>query len=559
MSREQRPRRAVRATISALVSVAVLAPGLARSACEDDLAALRDMREQSELSDRQVGMLESMLQSGRYLCDSGQEAQVRKLVEQAGALLQAIEQVPAQVEAASERAKRQRRSPEPDRPAQSVTTTGPERVFDRPEDMFQYWFKDIDRHGAGIRVLYSTSPSLPQGRSGNWTVNVYLVEGSADGTFRQHRLYSKKAYEHTAMALRPGRDEVLVQRRLEDDGAPVTLELWSLPEGKVLSSTALPSPFGGRFGWSDFRDTTLDGNVFFTVTTYDRNRRAGAGAPESTAAWFEFSPEGRVIGKGRRDLRNARQQIRHWFPAHTGGAGMTVHTFGQTERGLSDVLDESYAYEIGGRGIEGVVSGELRLAVTDADTSDIVPGPALEREIRWIGEMSADRDLPVAEKMRQSQEQMAFMRRTEAEAGARRNVEVVKPIPGGYGALVRNLTNKDDPDFGFHFIEVTTDGLRRDIPVEPLADRFDVKFENFAAAQDDVVYLFGRAGRKAEADARIVVLDGDADEARAISIDLPDGTAFDEILADESGLWIAGHVMNDSLGAPALWLRYVPL
>jgi len=559
MTHRQRQRRSDCATkpVLALLSATILWPGFAWPACEDDLATLQNMGEEPGLSDRQVEMLESMQQSARYLCDSGQTEQVSKMVEQAGSLLQAIEMVPAQMEAARERSAKARPSRESISEEPAVTTAGPERVFDRPEDMFQYWFQDIDRHGDGIRALYSTSPSLPQGRSGKWTVNVYVVEASADGRFSQHRLYSKKAYEHTAMALRPGRDEILVQRREEEGGGSVALERWSIPAGDVLSSVSVPSPFGGRLGWSEFRDTTLDGNVFFTVTTYDRNR--GGGVPESTAAWFEFSPDGRVVGKGRRDLRNARQQIRHWFPAHTGGAGMTLHTFGDGERGLSDTLGEAYPWEIGGREIEGVIGGELRIAVTDADSSEIVPGPALEREIRWIGETSADRDLPADEKMRQSREQMAFMRRTETKAGARRNVEALKPTTRGYGALVRSLAGRDVPGHGFRFVEVTTQGIRRDLHVEPLAERFDVKFENFAVKRDGVVCLFGRAGRKAEADARIVVLDGGVDEARAISLDVPDGVAFDEILADGAGIWIAGHVMNGALGAPALWLRYVPL
>jgi len=261
---------------------AVRLPGLAWSACQDDLATLERMREEPGLSERQIGMLESMQQSARYLCNAGQDAQVRRMVEQADTLLQAVGNMPDAAGRAGARS-RQGRSPESATEEPSVTTAGAERVFDRPEDMFQYWLKDIDRHGDAIRVLYSTSPSLPQGRSGDCTVNVYAVEASADGTFRQHRLYSKKGYEHTAMALRPDRDEVLLQRRRESGGGEFTLERWSIPEGEVLCSAPVPSPLDDRLGWSGFRDTTLDGHVFFTVTTYHRNR--GGGVPESTAAY----------------------------------------------------------------------------------------------------------------------------------------------------------------------------------------------------------------------------------------------------------------------------------
>jgi hypothetical protein len=360
------------------------------------------------------------------------------------------------------------------------------------------------------------------------------------------------------MGLRPNRDEILIQRDRETPEQPDQLQRWSIPEGRVLSSVPIPSPYEPRWNWSEFRGVTSDGNVFFTTTQYDRNR--GGGAPHSTAAWFEFSPDGNVVGKGRRDLENARQQIRHWFPAHTGGVAMTLDTVSKGDRGLSEVLDESYPGKIGGREIEGVVSGELRIAFSDDDASSIEFSPALERDIMWTGEMSADQDLPAAEQMRQSREQMTFMRRTEVEAGAQQNLRVIKPTPAGYGALVRNMDRRDAPDSGLHFLEMTTEGVRRTFHVQPLAERYEVKFENFATTADGRVYLFGRTrNRRAEADALIVILDGSTQDARAVSITIPDGADFDEILADESGLWIAGHVMNDSLGAPTLWLRHVPL
>lgn len=541
-----------------LVLASAAPPVAAQQACEAELAEIDRMLQNPDLNEMQLRILQGMKQSAPYLCESGQEAQVRQMIEQADALVESVEGLPAQMEAAKKKNKRPPRERTPASEAPPITTAGAERIFDRPEDMFQYWYKDIDRHGDGIRVLYSTSPSLEQGRSDDWTVNIYVVEVSPEGAFSQHRLYSKQAYEHTAMALRPGRDEILIQRNREAPEQPDKLQRWSIPDGRVLSSVAIPSPYEPRWNWSEFHDVTLDGNVFFTTTQYDRNR--GGGAPQSTTAWFEFSPDGRVVGKGRRDLENARQQIRHWFPAHTGGIAMTLDTVGKGDRGLSDVLDESYPHEIAGREIEGVVSGELRLAVSGENASSIEMSPALERDIMWIGEISADQDLPGAERMRQSREQMAIMRRTEVEAGARQNLRVIKPTPEGYGALIRNLSGRDSPDNGLHFLEVTREGVQRRFHVQPLAERYEVNIENFAATADGRVYLFGRTrNRRAEADALIVILNGSAEEVRAVSIAIPEGADFDEILADGSGLWIAGHVMNDSLEAPTLWLRQVPL
>lgn len=543
------------------VLLLLLAAGLtsqpAYAACEEELAELDRRLENPDLNEMQVQILRGMRQSAPYLCQSGQEARVREMLEQADSLMQSVENLPTQIEASRERQREPRRR-EPATEEPPITTAGAEHIFDRPEDMFQYWFKDIDRHHGAIRVLYRTSPSLPQGRTDNWTVNVYVVEATADGAIAQHRLYSRQAYEHTAMALRPGRDEVLIQKNRETPQQEDMLQVWSIPEGRIVSSVRIPSPYESRWNWSEFRDVTLDGNVFFTTTQYDRNR--GGGVPESTAAWFELSPDGRVVGKGRRDLENARQQIRHWFPAHTGGVAMTLDTVGKGKRGLSDVLDESYPYKIAGREIEGVIGGELRVAVSDADASSIELSPALERTITWIGEMSADRELPGAEQMRQSQEQMAFMRRTELEAGASQSLQVIKPTATGYGALVRRLSGRDAPDHGLHFIEVTTDGVHRHLHLQPLADRYETKFENFATTDGGRIYLFGRTrNRHAQADARVVIVEHDVDDADAVSITVPDGTGFDDVIADEHGLWIAGHVMNDSIGAPALWLRHVEL
>ncbi|MGD8358704.1 MAG: hypothetical protein PVG42_11660, partial [Lysobacterales bacterium] len=551
-----------RYSVLAAFTISLLCCGLAvtaHAACEKEMAALDQRLESGDLNAKQREIVDGVRQSAGYLCNSGQEAQVREMLENLDAMLNApgigapLPQRPTLTPSTST-AKDGTAAGE--WPVKSGVS-GSGQWIDRPEDMMVYWYKDTDYSNGQLRVLYRTSPSLEQGQSDAWTANVYVVEIDANGNPRQHHLYSRKALETVTMGLLPGEDKVLVQTRALGSGDSPGLQVWSVPGGNVLSNAEIPSANGKRderWDWGGFKTISTDGNAVFTVTQFTGRR---ADPPVSIAAWMEVSPDGHIVGRGQNRLENARQAIRFAFPAHTGGAGLALDVSAIDDSGIDGLLDEPFEEEIGGREIRGVLGREMRLVVTGRDTSDAKFGPDLERDLIWRGEMGIPSDLPSAERMQQNQQQMRVMAETEIRAGARRHVRIIKPTTSGYGVLMRVTGNRNIPESqnGRHFTEVTLDGRARHVFLDPIGDELKVRFEDFAAGADDTIYLFadGR-GRRGDYDAIVLPVTKGGETGAAIPVEVPDQVEIDQVHGAPSGLWLVGHGMNDALGKVCLWV-----
>ena len=170
--------------------------------------------------------------------------------------------------------------------------------------------------GETARMLYTTTPSLPQLGLPDWQQYVYVVEIDRNGEATQRLVTSRQAPDHAALALRRGRPELIFERHIDRPGEPATLELWSIADRALLSTRPVPAPpwpGGGTWGWGAFRLATRDGNVLFGST-----RRASRNA-SSTIAWFESAPDGSIVGSGytaRTDISSAAG----WFETRNGGA-----------------------------------------------------------------------------------------------------------------------------------------------------------------------------------------------------------------------------------------------
>lgn len=550
--------------LGALGCLLAVQPAFAQ--CRAELAELDRLLESGELNERQVGIVEGMRQSAAYLCSAGQEAKVREMLESVDSILNAPG-IGSPMPSVSGRSGKTRGKPDRADDRRAQTTARPAAVspaasdngqwVDRPEDMLQFWYRDIDRLRDKVRILYSTSPSLEQGRSGTWTANVYVVEITADGKPVQHRVDSRQSLDIVTAALRRGHNQVFAQRHVDGAQEPDRLELWSMPQGNVLSSVAIPAPRsrdGLRPSWSEFRTATFDGNVVFTAVAYEGGRSE---TPVSTAALMEVSPQGAIVGQAERRLENSKQQFRHWFPAHSGGAGAALDITRLDEQGLSDLIDSPIHREIAGRKMRAVVRSETRLALTDADTSSMALGPALERDLMWVGDMSIPGDLSASQQLAQNREQMLMMARTEIAAGARRHIRLIKPTADGYGMLLRVVGDRRiEPDSnGRHFVEVTAQGEKRSVFLKPAADELGVKFEQFAAADDGTVYLFGDGrSRSGRYDGVILPVLADGELGSAIPVAVPDSVAIDAMISHGSGVWLVGHGMSNTLGKVALWV-----
>lgn len=445
---------------------------------------------------------------------------------------------------------------------------------DRPDDMVQFWLWDMDRLGDRLRVLYSTSPSLEQGQSADWTVNVYLVEMTADGTITQHRLASEQKIDHVSLALRRGHGEVFVQRNAEDPSDGTRLDMLSVPDGTVVSSIAVPSPTGPGgepWDWDGFRVPTMDGNVVFTT----RQQATGAsGATVSTAAWFELTPEGAIAGRDAYTVEGDRVAVTGWFPAPGGGLGLVLDLSAGGDDGIASEIETPIERQIGGRTIEAVVYGEKRLLLTDTDATTAWLSPALQRDLLWRGAMAIPQDLPAAQRIEQSNAQMRLTETVELEYGGRRElmtvirgrnrIDRVRPTGSGYGVLATVTANRRrvPPVHGPYFIELSREeGVRREIYLNPLAEGSDLEFVDFVAGANDAIYLLGRERYGSGAlDGQVLWLESDGSRrAVPISGSGPYRVELDGMVGGISGVWVVGHGMDPDSRKTSLWVQRVDL
>jgi hypothetical protein len=228
------------------------------------------------------------------------------------------------------------------------------------------------------------------------------------------------------------------------------------------------------------------------------------------------------------------------------------------ERGINGLMDSPVEYEVGGREIRGVLGREMRLLITGSDGNDMTLGPDLERDLMWVGDMSVPSDISADERMEQSQQQMDMMTRSEIELGARRHVSLIKPTADGYGILMRVVGNRNIPESGNgrHFVELTLDGVRREIYLDPIGDELDVQFERFAAAADGTVYLYAR-GSGSSLEALILPIDDSGARRPPLSFSLPDYVQMDRVFAAPSGLWLIGHGAHPVAGIVSPWIRQI--
>ena len=235
---------------------------------------------------------------------------------------------------------------------------------DRPDDMLKLWPQDVDHHDGKLRLLYASSPSLPQSRRDDWSYNIYVVELVPGKDPVQHRLYSGQS-EHlgalSPLRLRRGHDQVLVQTH-PDGNAGRMIEARTIPAGEVMSRNALLSmtgPDGGRIGPGELRDGTTDGDLFHATTTVDDDRYM--------VAWRKTTPEGEIVGTGHFETPGARARITGTFPLEDGGFGIVLDASALDGQALPGLDDASREHQVGGRTLRAHIGSATRLLLVEAD------------------------------------------------------------------------------------------------------------------------------------------------------------------------------------------------
>lgn len=437
--------------------------------------------------------------------------------------------------------------------------------IERPDDMHQLWLHDVDLQGDRLRVLYATSPSLPQGRRDDWTFNIYLVEAVPGDAPAQHLLYSGQDERYGAlspMRLRRGHDQALLQVR-SDDGKERALETRRLPSGEVTGRASLAAATD-TVGSGPMQAATADGNVAFvrTHTGPDRERTVG------TVQWVEIAPDGSVTGRGVHRVPDARIGVLGSFAPSDGGIGLVVSSAATDDPALDHRRAESVDHRIGGRTITLNVSGETALLTTEADGSDGHRfGAPLAQDVRWSGELAIPQDLPYERIMEQNRQQMALQQRAAAEYRAQRRLleglhgARVRPTPNGYATLANATVARrlEPPANGWHFVEVGPDSLLREIRIEPLMDRLEAEPIDLHVTEDRIFLL--TADDRARGGDLGTVLALDANGRLAAQTPLTaagDGSAtLKTLVASASGFWVVGTGRDPDAGKSAVWLGRV--
>ncbi len=360
--------------------------------------------------------------------------------------------------------------------------------------MHSHWLMDSDRQGDVVRVLYKTMPSLGQSALGNWTINVYIAELHPDGRIENRQLTTgQRNFE--SLLLQRGGDGVFAVVAPAELGGNKSVEFWSAQDGSVRDlwySTALESAVPGIF-------PTDDGN-FFVVT---QPPQSASGDRPNTLTLIKLSPDGKILAEGEWTNATAISSAGGAFPVPSGGMGITLNMrLVKGAPALDTDIESVQIFEIGGRSIEARVFAETRLLATDATSALLWRSPALERDLMWDGDMAVPQDLPVNEMLAQNNQQMALMRRVTLESGGDRRIEHaaastyddIQRTPNGHAVLVRVAADRklNPPMHGTWFIEIGGDGaLRRELRIEPAAERLNATFDRFLPTEDGGLLVAG--------------------------------------------------------------------
>jgi hypothetical protein len=482
-----------------LTLIACLLPvsALAQATCEERLAEIDERIASGKYPDYNMQLAKTMRESMAQMCGMFDEQMLDQMMdgfedvlpvkteEEKLAERKAKGEVAAASRAARKEAEAARERARPSSGLENVTRSDrsvASGFIDRDEDMLHFWTWDWDIYKGNARVLYMTQPSRVQYGQPDWTRSVYVVETTPDGRSTQYLITRKQAHERWTVALRRGHDEVILQRLTGQEGSPTTLERWSVSQTKQLSSVTTPIPsfkHSDRVFWPQFVTPTTDGNVLFQ-TAFEPHRG------ESSAAWYEASPDGRVLGHGTLPLK---------------GGGFTNLGAIWTQEGgaaLPFIPSVTLFPEIRILAIAGNASSASQTAVVrgDIESQDISPRalPAM-RSVRdgfiVLTKVVADRSLPVSE-------------------------------------------------HGHWLVWVSGDRIEREAYLNPLAEDLNINIKMFDVANNGDIVLYGDSKEHKGTD-YVVLLDNQGRPKATAAAKQPKNGKIEGMLADDNGVWLFGH------------------
>jgi len=514
-----------------LVPVAALAVG----DCSKELAEIDRRLESGNYAEMNVQIAKGIRDSLAGMCGMMDEATLAHMMEGVEEVLptrteeeqRAVREAKSAVAEASRAARKAAEASRsaPDSGIKDVDSSGASVAsgfVDRSEDMLRFWIWDWDLHNGNARVLYETLPSRTQLGRPDWRTWVYVVETTPDGKSTQRVITSKQAQENSALALRRGHDEVLLQRGVGAEGTPTTLERWSIPQTKLLSSVPTPVvsiPQGDKMNWMPFRGPTSDGNVLF-VSAYSPQPN------QSVAAWYEASPNGAALGQGMLPIDGGGFTNLDLVRTKNGGGALPL-MFG---------AQEEVVRRYGSSEVKAKVMNETRLLIIGDDASArrsavisrfMMPTQVDMSSMRFAGELEheflADRSL-------------------ESLDIGPRSVPMIQPFGDGYVMLTKVTADRSraEPVHGHWLIWVGIEEIEREVYINPLAEDLNVNFVTFTTTDDGEIVLYGNSNKHAGTD-YVVLLDKEGAPKAAAVAKQPKNGKIEGMLAHDSGVWLFGH------------------
>jgi hypothetical protein len=482
-----------------LVVVLCLLPlgALAQGGCDKELKEIDRRIATGNYPDYNVQLAKTMRDSMAQMCGMFDEQTLAQMMdgfedvlpvkteeeklaerEAKGRAAEASRAVRKQAEAERERSR-------PSSGLENVTRSGrsvASDFIDRNEDMLQFWTWDWDVYKSKARVIYMTQPSRVQYGRPDWTRNVYVVESAPDGQSTQYLITRKQAHERWTVALRRGHDEIILQRLAGQEGSPTTLERWSVSQQKQLSSVTTPIPtftHSDKVFWPQFMTPTTDGNVFFQ-SAYEPQRG------QSTAAWYEASPDGSIVGYGTLPL--------------DGGGFTNLGAIWTQEGGAALPFIPKVT-----------LFPEVRILTIAGDASSVSQTAVVKGDI-------ASHDIPP------------------------RTLPTMRSVGNGFIVLTKVVADRSlpVPQHGHWLVWVSGDRVEREVYLNPLAEDLNINIKMFDVADNGEIVLYGDSKEHKGTD-YVVLLDAQGSPKATAAARQPKNGKIEAIVADDSGVWLFGH------------------
>lgn len=406
-------------------------------------------------------------------------------------------------------------------------------TIDRDDGMYYAELQDWDTFQGKARILYSTAPSREQFVAGTAQHHLYVIEADTSGVLTQRRVMDMPIQRVVAAGLRRGYDEVILQQRPPRLDRPLQLERWSISDRKQLSSVTAPTLPGSTESY--FCVATSDGNVLFAA-----NDTASKGP--NSIAWLEVSPDGNISRQGRisSEADKLSKSDASCFDTSGGGGGFIIDVTSIDEDGLDSELDTPLKRHVGDAELEAVVQSERRLLVTNDSDDSAWQSPAIARRFMWRGleKLGPMMSLSAQEELDKITGDVDFQYGGNSSVVNRQSDDgyrsATQAVGDGYGVLIygRSLAYEHSGVNGSWFYEYAANGDLRETNLDPTGEFLGIRFDMFAAPNEDSVTLYGEP--------YVILLDQNREVTGYGKTSSGDKMYPGGMIAEESGVWIFG-------------------